>query len=495
MFRQLLIALLIVGTSFSVSAKIKFNQAQLETDFKITHPVEVVNLLGLEHKQLIIFGENEDKTRLLAIYRFDKASQQYIFDSETEIPENFLAYDFLETQQKHKLIFQTNQALVEYSPTNQSFKTFSEINSIYLRPKAQFLANKDFINDINGDDREDITIVDFKSIHLFMQNEQGGFTQQSVPVTPKIQHNRESATYNETPLFFADLNHDAKKDLITVKDAGLKVFPQNGNGTFKPQAHNLQLPIDISALDWWEIRESDGESLDQNELSHRTIDRIEDINNDQIPDLLVKFSQSEGVLDRQNDYEIYLGKIVEGAISYPDKPDDVISADGTIAGLKIIDIDGDKRSEIMVASFDIGVSQIIGALLSGSIDQDIYFFKMDENDRFGEEPNVDKEVELNFSLSSGKSGEPVVKVADFNGDGVKDLMFSDGEKTLKTYQGNDSQKLFARKSTKHKVLIPKDGELVETTDINNDGKEDIIIRYGRQDDEKLSNKIILLIAS
>ncbi len=493
----LIAALVFNGQVFAAKKKankLRFSQSELITDFKITHKVKTANMLGEETEQLVVIGENKSRQAILVIYRLNSENQQYREYSRIDIPSNFLAYDLLESNNRHKLIFQTNQQLIEYLPSTNSFSNFAKTQSIYQQPKAQFLASKDFIRDVNGDGLDDITIADFGSIHLMLQNNEGGFIKQTIPIKPKVQVNSNSATFTETPLFFADLNQDDKQDLITVEDSSLTVYHQNGHGSFKQQVHNLQLPIDVKALNWWEVRESDGETVDQNELSHRSMFRIEDVNNDQIADLMVRFSQSEGVLDRQNNYELYLGKVESGKLTYAKKPDSVISSDGTIAGVRIVDINGDNKSEIIVSSLDIGVSQIIGALLSGSIDQDIYVFKMDEEDNFSKDPNVDKEVELNFSLSSGKSGEPVVKLADFDGDGLKDLMFSNGEKSLKVYQGTKKKRLFTKRSTKHKVLLPKDGDFLDTADLNNDGKQDVIIRYGRQDDIELNNRLIFLFA-
>lgn len=481
--------------STDVSAKVKFTQSHLQTDLKITHPVKTADLLALGSEQLIIIGEDKQEQAVLAIYRLLADELGYVEISRIVIPDSFLAYDLLKTQLRQKIVFQTNNALFEYVPEENKFASFAETQSIYLQPEAQFLAAKDFIKDVNGDELEDIVIADFTGVHILLQDNHGGFLEQTIPVRPKMQNRRDSATFTETPLFFADLNIDRKKDLIVVRDAGLRIFHQNGNGSFESNAHDLRLPIDVNALNWWEIRGSDGEQLDQSELSHRAMDKIEDINNDQIADLLVRFSQTDGLLDRQNTYEIYLGKVVDGELTYSQTPDSVIKTEGGVAGMDIVDVDGDKKSEIMLANLDIGVSQIIGALLSGSIDQDIYIFKMDENDNFGKKPNVDKEVALNFSLSSGKSGDPVVKLADFDGDGLKDLMFSSGSRTLKVYQGTSKKRLFKRRSVKHKVLLPKDGDLLDTTDLNNDGKEDVIIRYGRQDKEELNSKLVLLFAS
>ncbi len=486
---------LIIIASLSPSAigKIHFAKQIIEARFSITHPVIEANLLSPKQKQLVLIGEDKQKNRLLAVYN-QQTDGRYKYFSEVKIPQSFLSIDRLTTKSGHKIIFHSNSQLLEYSPDNNQFLKIADVSSIYLKSKADYLSTRNFSKDINGDGLDDILIFDFKKIHLFIQQESGHFFQQSLEILPKIQQNDDSATYLEKQLYHADLNGDQKVDLITVIDDGLLIYPQNQQGAFLQQPVKIQLPINVSARNWWEIRGADGESADQSALSHRTIDKIVDINNDKVPDLLVRLSMSEGVLDRQNDYEIYSGKINNGITSFSAKPDSIIQSDGTSIELKLIDLDGDNHFELMLQSLDIGISQIIGALISGSIDQDVDIFKMDENSLFDEDSNVNKEVDLKFSLSSGKSGAPVVQVEDFNGDGLKDLMFSSGKKKLKIYLGTTRKRLFKRRPVKHKVLLPADGNYLETRDLNKDGKQDIIIRYGRQDEEALKNKVVILIS-
>jgi len=119
-------------------------------------------------------------------------------------------------------------------------------------------------------------------------------------------------------------------------------------------------------------------------------------------------------------------------------------------------------------------------------------FALDDENRYEEDALMSKEVELNFSLTSGQSGEPIVRLSDVNGDGLQDLVLSSGEDRLVIFLGNQSAKLFERKSKKFTAVLPENGEFFEHYDINHDGKEDFIIRYGRLDDKSLANKVTIL---
>ena len=210
--------------------------------------------------------------------------------------------------------------------------------------------------------------------------------------------------------------------------------------------------------------------------------------------MVVKATQSSGVLDRENNYQLFIGKMTNKVLHFSETPSSVISAEGTLSGFELVDINNDGKLEVMLSGFDIGLSQIIGALLSGSIDQDVYIFAMNDDDIFGNKPSVSKEVELTFSLSSGQTGSPLVKLVDINGDKLKDLVLSTGTNKLKVYLATTGKRRFSRRSIKYKTLLPQDASTVEVADLNGDGKDDLILKYGRLDDPALANKIKLLIA-
>ncbi len=186
-----------------------------------------------------------------------------------------------------------------------------------------------------------------------------------------------------------------------------------------------------------------------------------------------------------------------GVLSFDKEPNTNISAEGTLSDLKLIDMNNNKKLEVLVSSFDIGVSQIIGALMSGSIGQDVFVFSLDAENKFGDEPIFEEEVSLSFSLSSGQSGQPVIITMNTNGDKQKDILLSVGEKRLNIFHGlekNEEGELFNSRSKRQKTKVPAEGSMIIANDLNKDGRDEIIMRYGKQDDEKLKNKIVILSA-
>ena len=42
--------------------------------------------------------------------------------------------------------------------------------------------------------------------------------------------------------------------------------------------------------------------------------------------------------------------------------------------------------------------------------------------------------------------------------------------------------------------LPTEGSMVSVTDINHDGKEDLVVHYGRQDAKEMQRKVIVFVA-
>jgi len=472
-----------------------FDQIELIVSFDITHPILAAHFLSNESKQLLIMGENKTKQRVASVYFYQPSSKSYQSHGEIVLPDSAIAFDlFTNHQGVEEMLLLDSKGLSSLNFKTSRIIPLVDVESIYLNPKPQFIARKKLVQDLNGDELDDIFVSNFTNRTLLLQNSSGEFDKNTLPIKAIVDMSRSDISFSEAKTFSIDVNFDNLLDLVLVENDQMLAFEQTNTGQFSSIANIISLPNNVSSVPWWSMRGADGESVDQSNLEHRMVETVEDINGDQIQDLMVKQTQSSGVLDRQNNYEIHYGKNIEGILSFNQDVDTKISAEGTLSGLEIIDINNDKRKEILVSSFDIGVSQIIGALLSGSIDQDVYLFSLDSADKYNAEPLFSEEVDLNFSLSSGSTGQPVILSADFDGDGFNEMLLSASNERLAIYAGKRDGDMFESRSKRHKLVLPQDGSMLLTTDLNNDKKEEVIVRYGKQDDDKLRHKVVILSA-
>ncbi|MCJ8302842.1 VCBS repeat-containing protein [Shewanella sp.] len=501
-----MLALVSVGANAaSKNAAVTLESHSVQTSFKLTHPILPANLLATSGKELVTFGVDDSRQKWLAVFAFDKVKGKYTESLKVKLPRELASFDLTRrdndnsstnANEMQQLMFLSSKHLIRFVPGDKlnPFQIVADINSMSLKHSPDYISDSDFIRDLNGDGLDDIIISDFDQVELFIAQTDGSYQRQPLPIKPQVRLYNDGVRYTQSKLYSADINLDGKLDVVKIGEGELEVYRQDESGNFDPIAKYSSVRLAISGLDWWNKRDAYGEQLDQSDLIYRKVEELKDINNDGLTDMVVRYTKSSGVLDRVNDYEIYLGENIKGQLTFPKKPNSVIRADGTLTGLEFIDIDGDNKDEVLVAGFDIGLSQIIGALISGSIDQDVYLFKMDENSQFSDDANISKEVELSFSLTSGQSGTPVVKLADINGDGLQDLLLSDGDDTLQIFLGSDSDRLFVNRSEKIRVQLPQDGGMVSSEDLNGDGKDDLLIKYGQQDDESLQSQFKVILA-
>ena len=489
------IATLVITTgliSLPVSANKKssgYTLFDIKPEMDVTHNPLVLDLLATPGNELMLFGV-KDEQRLFAIYHKSDVDEGYQLYQQYPLSNTIMAYDVFETDgtAAKQVYFMSHQGIHELNLHDKEhpLPLLVEAKSIYIQKDASHIVKRNFTRDFNQDEQADFYLQDFNQFTT-MVSHQEGLTYQSIGLEPQFTMYNSSIEVKQRELFFADFNSDGLEDIAWLTEGAIDFQPQIEGG-FSDQSETLTLNPEFSDTNWWDLRQADGSQIDQSDLNHRKIERVEDINGDKIPDLLVRFAQSSGVFDRTNDYEVFFGQQRDGLLRYASEPDTAIRSEGTLTGLTIIDLDQNNRKEILLSGFDIGVSQIIGALLSGAVDQDVYLYEQDEQGKFGSKPTVSKEVEMSFSLSSGRAGTPIVKLADINGDDRHDLLLSDGDDSLSFYRGINEKRLFNKRKFKIKTAVPQNGESSEVADIDQDGTQEIVLRFGKEDGE-LNNTI------
>lgn len=498
----LLFFALILGFShpsaLSKKGKMSFATYDVVLPFTVTTPPIAANILSNEKADVLVMGVDQHNQRIAQIYTWTSDSVGLQAAKTFTIPKDILGYDLGDQDSNglQALYFHTKKEILQYQPESdrEELSPLLPLESIHLLDGAPFFSRRDFARDINQDQQDDFVFSHFESLNVWLSDCCNAWTKQRLPIPPKVNMSHVSVTFSDARVFFVDVSNDDKTDIVHIRDQEMRIFPQQSGGLFATQAYSTNLGS-INAKEWWEMETSDGQSLDQSNLAHRVIDKIEDVNGDGVPDLVVSYTRSKGVFKKTNDYEFYFGEYGNNGIAYKAEADTVISNGSTLTGLSLTDIDSDGKLEVLASSIDIGVSKIIGALISGSIAQDVLIYKMSDNFLFPSAPEGEYSTKLTFSLSSGTSGIPLIKTADMDGDGSEDLVLSAGKEKIKIWRAlSEGEKMMEKKQQKAKTTVPQNAEAIEIEDVTGDSKADIVMYYGRQDDAKLSNVIKVLVA-
>jgi hypothetical protein len=488
-------------SAYGAAAKDIFTLHKVTLDIKVSQAVLVADVRQEAGREIIILGRDDVQQPVLEIYGLAVSGGSFVLLDKIVLTNTVFAFDLGEPQAKghQALYFLSKDKIEQYQLADPSqpgsLVNVQAVSSMYLVNSAASISQRDFARDLNNDGIDDFLLPDFEQYNFWLSDCCGRHNGQNLPIAANLEVEDSSLTYKDVELFFADIDQDGMNDVIYVEKGVLQVFAQS-KLQFNLIAKQIPISEDIYGINWWDIIEADGNKLDQSQLIHRKVEDIRDFNGDLIPDMAVRFTQSSGVLDRVNDYEFYLGQLKEGQLEFPASPSSTISAEETLSDFQLVDLSDDGKQEVILSSFDLGISQIISALLAGSIDQDVLIFGMDDKGSYSAKPLISQEVELTFSLSSGRSGEPLMKVADVNGDKVKDLVFSDGEDKIRVLLATPGAKnAYAKRSLSQKIDVPKNAKYETVEDINGDGKADLIFHYGRADASVMQNQLSILIAN
>jgi hypothetical protein len=123
-------------------------------------------------------------------------------------------------------------------------------------------------------------------------------------------------------------------------------------------------------------------------------------------------------------------ELFRGAVGgkFDSQPSASLESQGAFAQSLLADLDGDGRQEVTVVSVPFGISALLKLLITRRISVKFSTYATFADGRMSDRPVLEFALPLRLDFS-GPGGEfPVFSPAgDFDGDGVRDLVFADGD--------------------------------------------------------------------
>jgi hypothetical protein len=316
-----------------------------------------------------------------------------------------------------------------------------------------------------------------------------------LPIPAGVDRKYERLFYEPVELYVHDFTLDGEKDLAYVDGGMLRVHPRveeelGSKKTIAATALDIPLPVELTP------RPGRGElsEVDQRDQSWRYLLEVDDFDADGLPDLLVQNVRSRGVFDKQHSLVLHPGRREGGGLAFAREPTSRIDSTVVVGEPVVADIDRDGELDLAIGSVDFGLGALLSALVTGTIDVEVAVHRMGDGG-FEAQPSASEEISIDVDLSSGRATIPVAELADVDGDGRKDLLIGEGSAAIRVHRGTEGARPFASEAARQATTLPGNGGLVTTEDLNGDGREDLVMRYGKLDAKGLDETLQLLIAA
>jgi hypothetical protein len=446
-----------------------FDEFVIDAGFRVEQRILVADLYGDGDRQILIAGRNDAHEQFLAIYSLESIRNSGSKPLTTLHPgPNLIAYDVGRLGDNDTLFFIEPGRVLRYSVVDGDFVEVLETRSIYGQQRSGDIVPIDFFRDINDDGLDDLIVPDTAGYRIRLQRPDGSLGDEALlEESSRMTVAGNVASFESRPLFIGDTNFD-EPDIVQL---GLGLLSE----------------AELRAL------ESGAGSVDQRGLSQKNIVSIEDRNGDKLPDILIESTTSMGVFDKRNTLSLHLGRREGASLVYNEAEDALLASEGLQYGMVTTDIDGDGLQDLVVRKVRLSFARVIRALISGNVSLRLSFFRMTPDGGYSEEPNYVTRTNVHFSMASGQIDIPAVAVADFDGDGLKDLMMQKRTDQLSLSRGVAGESLFSDDSVTIEVDLPRNGDLVATEDLDGDGRSDLVMRYTAADGEQAVHLVRLLL--
>jgi hypothetical protein len=495
--RRIFVGLVVAGAAMAGAAEPSFTEIVVDAGFQVEQPVLVASLTGNGDRHIVLAGRDDDHQQRMAVHRVQSPGDGTAGPLLSLAPgPNLIAYDVGRLGERDALFLVEPGRILRYDFAAGELVEVVRIQTIFGQQRAGEIVPIDFFRDINQDERDDLVVPDTAGYRVRLQHTDGSLGDEIVlQESSSMTVSGGIVSFESRPLFIGDMNFDGVPDLAVWRGDSLRVYPQLPGARFQSKPQIVPLDLDLPTEAETRALQTNRGAVDQSGLIENRIWSIEDLNNDQLPDILTESVLSKGVFDKQNEFRLHLGRKDDERLVYRKTEDTLLASKGLQFGLITTDIDGDGKKDLLVRKVRLTFARVIKALLSGNVSLQLHFFRMTPDDNYAQKANYVTRTNVRFSVTSGQVDIPAIKVADFDADGLQDLMMQTKPGRLSFYQGVPTPRLFADDAVEMDVILPRNGDLLTTEDIDGNGHADLIIRYNAADGMGSAQIVRLLLAT
>ncbi|MEM8771915.1 MAG: hypothetical protein AAGD92_09735 [Pseudomonadota bacterium] len=503
------------GLSVASAEELSFRKIELSVSAPVFENVSAMHLRQTRARDLLIHVRNDAREHFFEVYNSESLMSDAPQAPKTiKIPRNAIYYALGETpsDERDALLILTETGIEKYDVGADAFVPLIASRSIFRQGIDFRFILSGFARDLNDDGRYDLMVPDFDGMKVYIQKDGGGFREPILlPVEPEMrltgQYSNDNISDTElappaptTPAFSVFPSHlfdatgDGRSDIVFNVGVDLVIFAQTEDGAFDTKPRISTMPFDVRGNRWVDEIAANESNADQSRFRDITVYRIVDLDADDIAEVVTVENKASGVFDREQTFSIYKGQIRDGLVTYDRTPEHAYALEG-VGGVGFRDIDNNGRFDLAVTSLKLNIGKVISVLLTRKLKIHTRFYFDEPDGGFSERHDFRRSTQIGVDLSRGLTNNPALVYADFDGDEGLDLLANADENELIVLRGG-AQEPFETELASLDVVLPSDGSLVDALAINNDAREDIVVRYSRLglDGAERRNRLVLFLS-
>ena len=483
--------------------------------------VAVVNIDDHGNRRVRIYTyENETGSPDSHSWSFENGSWSLKYDGSLRPGVSFV--DMVRIGDRDRLITYEQGRLSALDPDSSTERELAAVISSFKPPRTDEIPHVDITRDVNGDGRDDLVVPGADGFLVFIQSEDGSFAD-PVEVGPPALLDRIYGAdgyrydpWSQARIHKFDYNGDDRVDLVFWNQDRFEAHLQDERGMFtaEPVTFETGAAFDSDDLSY----------LSTGDMTGRVLHLFSDLNGDGVADLVVFSLDGDSISDKRSAYEVHFGtrtfdddtsddRTPDGGTSddrthFSADIDVLIQSEGHIQlDMKRGDFDGDGESDLVVTTIETKhLESSLFKRIKGFMGDDTWlnleFYRVNEG-RIPNQPTTTRRIQLDGAPSHREpgwvpldvvlqGGKHVLRkdreqyrrafnknlfIGDVTGNGRSDLLIEWTHRELHVFPGVAGPELFADLSQKVSIELPNDEEHTWLTDINRDGRQDIVMHH------------------
>ena len=408
-----------------------------------------------------------------------------------------------------------------FDPESATEHVLVAVTSNFNPPRTGEIHHVDVTRDVNGDHRDDLVVPNADGFWVFIQMRNGAFAD-PVKIGPSTEMSRIRGAdgyrfhpWGQSRVHEMDHNRDGRSDLVFWNGDHFEVHHQDERGLFAPVAKTFTTGVSFDS--------DELSSLAVSDMTGKVLHALTDINGDGVADLVLFSLLGRSIPTKQSRYEVHFGAPTSdgGTVFAPEVGAAIQSAGSIQLGMQRHDFERDGQVDLMITTIEVGYLEgslwkAIKGFMGDDIWLDLEFYHMDGG-IYPDEPNATRRIQLDGAPSPREPGwvpldivlrgglhesrktqksylrafNKTLLIGDVTGDGRSDLLIEWTYREMHVFVGVPGPQRFARRPQKVAVAIPNDEEYTWLTDLNKDGKQDVLMHHPSA---TTSHRLTILIA-